>query len=129
MSGNIRIRFRIEYKGERDDVETPHPITVDLTKGSSIIDLLNSATHFHAEFAFTSRYIHGVGDVVGSLCSIINDEEPGFRWIFYSPAAHCIDTVPSHARLTTGEEVVARYEKLEDNREDQHAQLGLLKKK
>eukprot|EP00794_Sanderia_malayensis_P020140 gene20140-22113_t len=127
---NIRVRFRIEYKGNRDDVDTPHPMTIELPHGSSIIDLLNNATHLHSNFGFTTFYKPQVhGDVVTSMCSILNDEEPDMRWIFYSPAQHCLDKLPGHVKLTIGEEIVARYEKLEDFREDQKTQLGLLPEK
>ena len=49
MGDQIKVRFRVEYKGEEDDVDTPHPISVDMQRGSSIVDLLGNAAHFHSE--------------------------------------------------------------------------------
>eukprot|EP00112_Aurelia_sp_Birch-Aquarium-sp1_P015650 Seg3491.1 transcript_id=Seg3491.1/GoldUCD/mRNA.D3Y31 product="hypothetical protein" protein_id=Seg3491.1/GoldUCD/D3Y31 len=128
MSGTIRVKFRVEYKGESEDVETPHPIDVEMDDGSTVIDLLSNASRFHNAFGFTSRYIPGVGDVVTSFNNLFNDEEPNMRWIFYSPASMSLHQPLGKVKLSAGDEVVARYERLQD-REDQLIQLGLKKLK
>lgn len=62
----MRVRVRLEYKGEKDDVELPGPLSVELDEGSTIIDLLRNAARFHQEYVvkFTvkagSRYLHYV---------------------------------------------------------------------
>lgn len=124
MGDQIKVRFRVEYKGEEDDVDTPHPISVDMQRGSSIVDLLGNAAHFHSDFGFTTRYIKGVGDVVTSLCTILNEGD--YRWVFYSPAQHCLPDPIGKCKLTIGQEVVARYEKIEDCRDDQKKQTGII---
>lgn len=59
-----------------------------------------------------------------SLSNIFNDDEPGMSWIFYSPHDQPVCTPLERVRLTAGDEVVARYEELHEEREDQKIQLG-----
>ena len=49
MPGTMRVRFRVEYKGENDDVDIPAPLSVEMDEGSTIIDLLENAARFHQE--------------------------------------------------------------------------------
>ena len=50
MGETFRVKFRVEYKGKRNDVDTPHPLSVELDDGSTIIDLLRNAARFHQEY-------------------------------------------------------------------------------
>ena len=63
-----------------------------------------------------------------SFNNLFNDEEPDMRWIFYSPASTSLHLPLGKVKLSAGDEVVARYERLQD-RDDQLIQLGLKKLK
>ena len=78
-------------------------------------------------YAFLTKHVAGVGDVVTSVSNMFNDDEPGMSWIFYSPHDRPLSKPLGRVRLTAGDEVVARYELRCEEREDQKIQLGLKK--
>lgn len=49
MAGTVKVRFRLEYKGQNEDIETPHPLSVEVSEGSNIMELLRNAARFHQE--------------------------------------------------------------------------------
>ena len=81
----------------------------------------------HFSFAYLTKKVAGVGDVVTSFSNIFNDDEEGFSWIFYSPHDRPLTKPLGSIRLTAGDEVVACYERRLEEREDQKIQLGLIK--
>ena len=59
MADTIFVRLRVEYKGPDKDVDTPAPVSVQLAKGSTVLDLLNMAEHHDARqdnFLFLKPY-------------------------------------------------------------------------
>ena len=52
MSGTMRVRFRVEYKGSNEDVDIPAPLSVEMDEGSTVIDLLRNAARFHQEYVY-----------------------------------------------------------------------------
>ena len=82
---------------------------------------------FFFRFAYLTKKVPGVGDVVTAFSSIFNDDEPGFSWIFYSPHDRPLSKPLGSVKLTAGDEVLACYERRHEEREDQKIQLGLIK--
>lgn len=76
----------------------------------------------YSRYDFSSRHIKGFGEVVTSLCGLFNDSEANKAWFFYSPPNTIIETALSKFQLTSGMEVVARFE--EFTREDQKFQVN-----
>lgn len=87
----------------------------------SIIDLLVAAQNQNHEYNFSSRHIPKFGEVVTSLCGLFNDNEANKGWFFYTPPNSIVEIALSKVELTSGMEVVARYE--EFTREEQKTQI------
>lgn len=73
-------------------------------------------------YNYTSRHIAGFGDVVTSLCGLFNEPEENKGWFFYTPPNQIVDKPLNKVELTSGMEVVARFEPFE--REEQKAQVN-----
>lgn len=82
--------------------------TVNITKGSSVYDVMVAATD--KGFAFTSKSFPGIGRYVKSVLGIPEDKRAGFYWVYYINGKYASQGI-SDTTIASGDVIMWKFEK------------------